>query len=199
MGHTSRGMEQLVGGWELTGIYNFQSGNPIVLPTNSSFYRGDESPNTGLQRGRTGTYFDTSAFVPYPNKSTPIATIQAYPSWTGVTAMPGYSYVPTPTDSAKNGIYNDFTVRNTLYPQTFGDIRNPWVNTWTAGLRKNFNFTETFRLQLRMDATNLFNHPQFGSISTDPTNAYFGRLSGSSKLTAVNNPRQIELAGKLYF
>jgi hypothetical protein len=199
MGNTSRGMEQLVGGWELTGIYNFQSGNPIVLPTNSSFYRGDKSPNIGLLRGRTGTYFDTSAFVPYPNKSTPLSVIQAYPSWTGVTALPGYSYVPTPTDTAKNGIYNDFTVRNTLYPQTFGDIRSPWVNTWTAGLRKNFNFTETFRLQLRMDATNLFNHPQFGSISTDPTSAYFGRLSGSSKLTAVNNPRQIELAGKLYF
>lgn len=33
MGHTSRGMEQVVGGWELTGIYNFQSGNPIVIPS----------------------------------------------------------------------------------------------------------------------------------------------------------------------
>jgi hypothetical protein len=198
---SNRAMEQLVGGWELTGIYNFQSGTPLTLPTNSSFYRGDPSPNTNVKKGRTGTYFDTTAFVPYPIKSTPIATIQAtYPSWTGVSAMPGYGYVPYAKDTAQNGIYNDFNVRNTFYPQTFGDIRNPPTNTVTGGLRKNFNFTKTFRFQLRIDATNLLNHPQFGNISVDQTSAYFGKLSGAnSPTTAVNLPRQIELAGKLYF
>jgi hypothetical protein len=197
---SNRAMEQLVGGWEVTGIYNFQSGTPLTLPTNSAFYRGDPSPNTNVTKGRTGTYFDTTAFVAYPTKTTPIATIQKYPGWTGVTALPGYNYVPTPTDTAKNGVYNDFTVRNTLYPQTFGDIRNPPVNTVTAGLRKNFIFTKTFRFQLRIDATNLFNHPQFGNISVDQTSAYFGKLSGAnSPTTAVNSPRLIELAGKLYF
>ncbi len=199
LGHVNRATEQVVGGWELTGIYNFQSGTPLVLPTNSSFYRGDASPNTNVTRGRTGTYFDTTAFVPYPTKTTPVATIQTYPSWTGVSSLPGYNYVPTATDTAKNGIYNDFTVRNTLYPQTFGDIRNPPTNTITAGIRKNFNFTETIHLQLRLDATNLLNHPQFGNISTDPTSAYFGKLSGTAVPTAVNSPRQIEIAGKFYF
>jgi hypothetical protein len=196
---SNRAMEQLVGGWEFTGIYNFQSGTPVVMPTNTSFYRGDPSPNINVARGRTGTYFDTTAFVPYPTKTTPIAAIQAYPSWTGVTAMPGYNYVPTPTDTAKNGIYNDFTVRDTLYPQTFGDIRQPPTDTVTAGVHKNFIFTETFRFQLRMDITNLLNHPQFGNIGTDPTNANFGKLSGAAVPTAVNSPRLIELAGKLYF
>jgi hypothetical protein len=198
--NSNRALEQLVGGWELTGIYNFQSGTPLTLPTNGSFYRGDASPDANITKGRTGTYFDTTAFVPYPTKTTPIATIQTYPGWTGVTTMPGYNYVPTANDTAKNGIYNDFNVRNTFYAQTFGDIRNPPTNTVTGGLRKNFNFTETFRFQLRIDATNLLNHPQFGNISTDPTSAYFGKLSGAnSPTTAVNNPRQIELAGKLYF
>lgn len=197
--HANRAVDELVGGWEVTGIYNFQSGTPIVLPTNTAFYRGDPSPDTNVTRGRNGTYFDTSAFVPYPTKSTPISTIQAYPSWTGVTSLPGYGYVPKANDTAKNGIYNDFTVRNTLYPQTFGDIRNPPTDTVTAGVRKNFNFTDTIRLQLRMDATNLLNHPQFGNISTDPTSAYFGKLSGAAVPTAVNSPRQIEIAGKIYF
>lgn len=197
--NSNRATEQLVGGWEFTGIYNFQSGTPIVLPTNSTFYRGDKSPNTGLTRGRKGTYFDTSAFVPYPSKSTTLATIQAYPAWTGVSSMPGYSWVPSATDSAKNGIYNDFTVRNTLYPQTFGDIRQPPVNTITAGVRKNFNFTDNVRFQIRFDATNLFNHPQFGGVGVDATNANFGKLSGAAVPTAVNNPRQIEIAGKFFF
>jgi hypothetical protein len=197
--NSNRAMEQLVGGWELTGIYNFQSGLPIVLPTNTSFYRGDPSPNTNVNKGRHGTYFDTTAFVPYPIKTTPVSTIQAYPGWTGVTAMPGYGWVPPSGASAKNGVYNDFTVRNTLYPQTFGDIRQPPTNTIIAGLRKNFNFTGTFRFQLRMDITNLLNHPQFGNVGIDPTNAYFGMLSGAAVAVPVNTPRQVELAGKLYF
>lgn len=193
-------MEQLVGGWEFTGIYNFQSGNPIVLPTNSAFYRGDKSPDANIKRGRTGTYFDTTAFAPYPTKSTTVAQLQAYPAWTGVVNLPGYNWAPqSSSDSAKNGVYNDFTVRNTLYPQTFGDIRQPYVNTFTMGARKNFNFTETMRFQVRFDATNLFNHPQFGNVGTSVTSVYFGRLSGTSAPTAVNNPRQIEIAGKLYF
>ena len=188
------------GGWEFTGNYNYQSGTPITLPTNSSFYRGDKSPNIGVAKGKTGTWFDTTAFAAYPTKSTTVAQLQAYPTWTGVSSLPGYSWTPqSSSDSAKNGVYNDFTVRNTIYPQTFGDIRNPPINTVTAGIRKNFNFTETVRFQLRMDATNLLNHAQFGNISTSPTSSFFGRLSGSSSITAVNNPRQIELAGKLYF
>ena len=192
--------EQVVGGWEFTGNYNYQSGTPITLPTNSSFYRGDKSPNIGVAKGKTGTWFDTTAFAAYPTKSTTVAQLQAYPTWTGVSSLPGYSWTPqSSSDSAKNGVYNDFTVRNTIYPQTFGDIRNPPINTVTAGIRKNFNFTETVRFQLRMDATNLLNHAQFGNISTSPTSSFFGRLSGSSSITAVNNPRQIELAGKLYF
>ena len=200
LGNPSLGMEQLVGGWEFTGIYNFQSGNPIVLPTNSAFYRGDKSPDVNVKKGRTGTYFDTTAFAPYPTKSTTVAQLQAYPTWTGVMSLPGATWSPvSSSDSAKNGVYNDFTVRNTLYPQTFGDIRQPYVNTFTLGLRKNFNFTETLRFQLRFDATNLFNHPQFGNVGTTVTSTYFGRLSGTSSPTAVNNPRQIEVAGKIYF
>jgi len=200
LGNPSLGMEQLVGGWEFTGIYNFQSGNPIVLPTNSAFYRGDKSPDINVKKGRTGTYFDTTAFAPYPTKSTTVAQLQAYPTWTGVMSLPGATWSPVnSSDSAKNGVYNDFTVRNTLYPQTFGDIRQPYVNTFTLGVRKNFNLTETFRFQLRFDATNLFNHPQFGNVGTSVTSTYFGRLSGTSSPTAVNNPRQIEIAGKIYF
>jgi hypothetical protein len=212
MKNSNHAMELLVGGWDVVGIYNFQSGTPITLPTNSTaFYRGDASPDKNIARGRKGTYFDTTAFEPYPNKSTPVATLQQYPSWTGVSALPGYSYVPTATDVKNglgNGVYNDFIMNNGFtvfqhapfpWPHTFGDIRQPRTNTLTAGLHKNFIFTETLRFQLRADATNVLNHPQFGNVGTDPTNQYFGMLSGAAVPTAVNNPRVIELAGKLYF
>ncbi|MDE1176390.1 MAG: carboxypeptidase-like regulatory domain-containing protein [Edaphobacter sp.] len=201
--NTSRFGDLIAGGWTVTGSYHFNSGTPIALPTNSAFYRGDGSPNRNVKRGHTGTYFDTTAFAPYPNKSTSYADVHnqtKYPDWTGIAGLPGYSWQPaSSSDSAKNGVYNDFVVRNTLYPTAFGDIRNPPVNQLTLGIRKNFNFTENVRFQLRMDAFNALNHPQFGNISVDPTSAYFGKLSGSSTISAINLPRQIELAGKFYF
>ena len=206
--HSNFATQQLVGGWEFSGIYNYQSGTPIVLPTNSSFYRGDKLPNTNVPHGRNGTWFDTSAFIPYPNKTTCYTNIQNYPGWTGVQSLPGYNYVPAggtasnpcPSSSGpNNGVYNDFAVRNTLYPQTFGDLRNPRVNDVTLGIRKNFRFSETVRLQLRMDAFNALNHPRYSAVGTDPTSPYFGRVGGTATPTTANAPRQIELAGKLYF
>lgn len=204
-------LEELVGGWEFTGIYNFQSGTPIVLPTNSAFYRGDPSPHNNITKGRNGTWVDTTAFYPYPTKTTcrvhtsnpPCNTglaLSDYPAWTGISTLPGYNYNPTPTTAGpNNGVYQDFATRNTLYPQTFGDIRNPPVDDVTLGVRKNFRITETMRIQLRMDAFNALNHPRYSNVGTDATSPYFGKVGGSATPSAANGPRAIELAGKFYF
>jgi hypothetical protein len=66
-------------------------------------------------------------------------------------------------------------------------------------LRKNFAFTETIRLQLRIDAFNALNHPQFGNIDVNPGDRFFGALSGSPVLSQTNVPRAIQLGAKLYF
>ena len=176
-----------MGGWEVTGIYNFQSGTPLVLPTNSAFYRGDASPNSNVTKGRTGTYFDTSAFVPYPTKTTPIATIQTYPSWTGVVSAAWLQLrsnalrTPRRTASTTTSPFATLSIRK---PSAIFETRPSTPSRPVSA--KNFNFTDTIRLQLRLDATNLLNHPQFGNIGTDPTSAYFGRLSGA----AVSDRRQ---------
>ena len=66
-------------------------------------------------------------------------------------------------------------------------------------MRKNFPIHESVRLQLRIDAFNAFNHPQFGNVDTNPTDTYFGFLGGSPIPSQVNTPRAIQLQGKLYF
>jgi hypothetical protein len=145
-------------------------------------------------------WFDTSKFVSFPSRSVTVAQLQAYPSWTGVAALPGYSYVPTvSSDATKNGVYQDFATWNRMNDTTFGNIRNPYLNNFDLGIRKSFQFTETIRLQLRMDAFNALNHPRFGNIDTNPSDAYFGWVNGSPKLSQVNAPRQIQLGGRLIF
>lgn len=190
---------QFIGGWEVTGIYNFQSGTPLDLPSNSSFFMGGDpalSKKSGTQ------WFDTTRFVPYPTRSTTVAQLQAYPGWTGVQNLPGYSYVPTKPasqDATRNGVYQDFVTRVTYNQSVFGDIRNPFTTDFTLGVRKSFPISEGVRMQLRMDAFNALNHPRFGNIDTNPGDMYFGYFSGALIPTPVNKPRSIQLAGKIYF
>jgi hypothetical protein len=199
--HVGRGVNELIGGWEFTGEYQFQSGNPISLPTNSSFFQGG-SPSLGSKK-TAGKWFNTSMFEPYPSSSTTVAQIAAYPSWTGVAAMPGYGWVPTPGVSGyskiNNGVYNDFSTYVTYNQSVFGNIREPYMTNFTLGARKRFAITDKVNFQLGMDAFNVFNHPQFGAVGTSVTSSYFGVLCGTSVCSQVNNPRNIQLRGRLTF
>jgi hypothetical protein len=62
-------------------------------------------------------------------------------------------------------------------------------------LQKNTVFRERYKLQLRADAFNVFNHPNFGVPSaaiTNPTS--FGVISST-----VGEARTIEFGGKFNF
>jgi len=71
-------LDALVGGWELTGQYQIQSGIPVVFSTNSFFSGVDPALPGG---GTLSEWFDTSQFFPFPSKNTDIS---AYPPWTGI-------------------------------------------------------------------------------------------------------------------
>ncbi len=185
----SHWVDALLGGWELAGNYNIQSGIPVVFGTDS-FFTGN---SVSLSKGQSlSQWFDATQFAPFPSKNTDIAN---YPAWTGIQNLPGYNYKPAPGDSAKNGVYQDFAnyVRN--YPTRWSNVRTSGVNEANIGLYKSFRFTERTRLQLRFDAFNVFNHPRFGAPNTDPTSSSFGRVP----LAQQNQARSVELAGKFYF
>ena len=187
----SRPLNLLLGGWDLSGNYQAQSGIPIVFSTDS-FYSGFSAALNRHQR-TLNRWFDTSQFVAFPSKNTDIST---YPAWTGVQNLPGASYVPSPKDSIKNGVYQDFAnyIRN--YPTRWGNIRQDGVNEMNIGLYKDFTLTgENTRLELRFDAFNALNHPRFGAPDTNPGHSNFGVVPASQ----VNQARTVELGGKLYF
>ena len=81
-------------------------------------------------------------------------------------------------------------------------------------LRRQFNLTEKWKLQLRAEFFNIFNHPNFGdpsgNLSAPATfgrsTTMFGRSLGSgglnggfSPLYQIGGPRSIQLALKLQF
>jgi hypothetical protein len=200
-GHVNRLTDQAIGGWELSGIFTFNSGTPISLPTNSAFWQGGD-PGVGKAKTRQH-WFNTSKFAPFPSNTTTVATLYnptIYPSWTGVLGMPGAGYTPPAGQTnPANGVYQDFATWAPRNPVYFGDVRNPPLVNQDLGLRKNIPISEQTRIQLRFDAFNAFNHPLFSGPSTSASSTYFGYLSGSNLLTQNNTPRVIQLAGKLYF
>src|SRR5579872_2062483 len=158
----SRWADALVGGWELAGNYDIQSGVPVVF-SNPAFFSG-KSIALPHSKQSLDEWFDTSQFYPFPNQNT---NISSYPAWTGIQNLPGYKYVPTPTDTIKNGVYQDFANYVQTYPTRWNNVRASRVNEVNAGLYKNFTFTERTRLQLRFDVFNLFNHVRFGPRSEE--------------------------------
>jgi len=200
MGSSNRLINLAVGGYEVSTVYTMLTGTPITLPTNTSFFQGGD-PGKGFTKSRL-QQFNTSMFAPFPSSSTAYADLYnttKYPSWTNVTGMKGASYVPTSSDSIKNGVYQDFSIWNTFNPTRFGSVRNPRTNDVTLGLRKKFEIAKGVNMQIRMDMFNAFNHPRFGSVDTTPGDTYFGAVSGTNKPTQVNAPRQIQLGGRITF
>lgn len=196
--HVNKLEDELINGWEVSAIYQFLSGTPLSMPTNSSFYEGGD-PSLGSKKTKT-KWFDTTKFAPFPGSSITKAQLATnWPAWTGVTNMPGAAFTPTSASGPQNGVYQDFATWNTYNQHTFGNIRNPYETVLSLGVRKAFPIHDQMRFQLRMDAFNALNHPQYGNIDTNPGDVYFGWINGSPKPSQVNAPRSIQLAGKLYF
>ncbi len=83
-------------------------------------------------------------------------------------------------------------------PGTFGVqprnmLRNPGFRNWDLGIRKNFPFNESQRLQFRFEVFNLLNHPNWGGANANPRSGSFGLV------TSKSGERVIQLALKYIF
>lgn len=80
-------------------------------------------------------------------------------------------------------------------PQFYPDVRNPGGFTTDATVMKNFYFSADREryLNIRVEAYNFFNHPNYGGLNPNPWSVGFGGLSGKS------GNRTMQIGARIFF
>jgi hypothetical protein len=191
--HSNGFASRLTNGWTITGIAIFQTGFPMDVADL-------DAPSGGCDLGGDFSCWDG------PNQVTPvqyenprkIETLNE-PS-TGATAG-NYWFNPTafaPVNCAGENCpaagVNPTTVA--AYGNTRRNpVRGPGINNWNLSLYKDTSINERLKFELRMDASNAFNHLEYdpNSISGNVNSPVFGQVLGALA------PRQVQLVGKFFF
>jgi hypothetical protein len=185
-GNSNRAIDGVIGGWEIGSTYTFLTGMPITI-------QGVDMNSYAKVPLQNETSIYTRGFSPCTNQ-----WVQANNGSWSLQPVTGYVY---------SGTCNQFNF--TLQPQygitpnlEYTGIRARPTDLFDVNLSKFFEITERLKLQLRINAFNVLNHPQFGTVSTPyagewdtgPTDPNFGTYS---KLAGSNSPRNVELNFKL--
>jgi hypothetical protein len=171
LSNAGRALNAVIGGWDVTGIYSYYSGQ-FLTP----LWNGPDP---------TGTAFSANA-------SRPVVTIR--PDHLRDANLPDdQRSVNRWFDASAFGA----PPIGRFGTAAKGVIKGPHVNVWHAGIFKWFAFSERVRLRLELTATNFFNHQNYNNPATNISQtAGVGVISG---VGAVNGQSTGDLPGARAF
>ncbi len=195
-GHANRIVDALIGGFEAAPSYQYLSGNPW-MPGNNFVQPAN------LRVSATQLPFDAAHQYNRIRLASPCVGVQDQDSGAITPGMGAANYAANgctgaPVNYRINSAYS--VQQNVVY----SGVRYPAIHNFDASISKRFSYSEHVNLQLRLDAINALNHPNFSyssygdGISNDPTNTNFGTIQRGPE-TPANLPREIQLAAKLFF
>ena len=170
----NRVVNTLIGGWQVQGIGQVQSGRPLTI--GNVYVSSDISKlKTDIRSSNIdGVVFNLNPF--YFND----ATVQ-----TNGTVDPVKQRADQRIQLASN-------IRT--LPSRMALFRGQRLNLWDLSVSKNFAFTESIRLQLRGEFLNAFNKVIFDNPNLTTNNTNFGKITGQANL-----PRDVQIGLKLIF
>jgi hypothetical protein len=166
-----------IGGWQLNGIWRFAKGRPIILILNSP----NPIPTFGQRPTLTGPL--------EVNRSSEASMVSNYfaNACESAPCANGGASVVQQTDP--------FTFGNA--PRTITNLRQPGNKNVNMSLFKEFPLSrlrEGMRMEFRLEAFNVFNHPNFGPADTAFGDGSFGAITFLASPT-----REVQLGLKVYF
>jgi hypothetical protein len=204
--------KQLLGGWEVSTITSFQSGNPFTLYSSNGASESDEgldrpdvagpiqvfknprqvqtfSPGSDGLHGSCLPGMVTGHFLINP---TNLVCSVGQPA--GLPFVPGIGLIQGGVPLFSYGNMG----RNVL--------RGPGINDWDISILKTFQITESKSLQFQSNFFNAFNHTQFFGptlgAGTLGGSSLFGQVSTDSTPSSspyYRGPRILQFALKVYF
>jgi hypothetical protein len=171
---------QVLGGWQLSGNIQAQSGMPCGIGTSNDYAGVGEVGSFGC--GSEGQFWVKNANVGTPHKFGGPHGGQG--QWFTTTYGTGSSiFTPPPA-----GTFN-------LQRGIRDDIYQPGLQNWNVAMIKSFPFTEHTGFEFRAEAYNFINHPNLSGPNLNPTSSEFGQVT--SKTTS--NPRELQVGARIHF
>ena len=141
---------KILGGWQVNGILNYQSGTPIVVSANNTLplFNGAQTPDSvsGQKPGRSCSNFDPA---------------------TDLLLNSAAFTVPGPGQFGTSA-------------QVLGNARNCPVFNEDLGLMKKFFIKEAVYFEFRFELFNAFNRVLFGGPAASINNSNFGQVSSQA-------------------
>jgi hypothetical protein len=168
-----------LGGWQLSGITQFQSGQSLTVRQSSDNFDCVAVTSPIAPSGcLPGTYpgginIDPSQIAPRPDQVAPLHMIKKQAQWFS-------------TSSFVDAVGHFGNSAN-------GNLLGPGIELWDLSAIKNNKITERFSFQFRAEFFNAFNHTNFEGVNVNVDSGSYGQV------TSAHDPRQIQLGGKLYF
>ncbi len=186
LGGTHALVRALASGWQLSGIYTYASGTPVVIT-----YGGCTTPLQGQCMPDINTNFNGPARINGKFGGSAAGTLA---SNLGKVAYFNTSSFQKPNNvNATAGVTLLNLIGNAPRTGALG-LRNPATWNLDSGLRRTIPLHNRLAFTLEADAFNTLNHPIFGSPNAVWGSSAFGTISGVS-----NKPRSFEVAGHITF
>ena len=156
-------LDAVVGGWSLAGITTWSvHGTPVQVPHVDG---GNQVPGAAIRWSFANKNFRKSS-ASYANA---LVVNGEFVNQSGAGVLNPSSLTRTP----------DYSLANS--PVNFSNLRNPGMFTTDASILKRFYIGEKSRyIEARLEAENILNHANFGSIINDPDSPVFGGINGKT-------------------
>ena len=171
---------KLLGGWQVSGITQFQTGTPLSIVRNNDYAGTGQDGN--LQDGGGAGQFWVINGEPEIMNQFAAGGASDPAQWFKVRNGDGSPIFTPPATGTFN---QQLGVRNPFH--------NPGFQNWNVGLFKKFAIREQIGLQFRAEAFNAFNHPNWDVANVDPLSSSFG------KVTNKISERNLQLSLRFYF
>ncbi len=179
---TGSALNAIAGGWQMGGVVVAQSG-PFLTPTQSTYDPANTNILSTVYASRPERIAGQSPYARHRNTA----------QWLNPDAF-SYTSLSQVDDSGNPtgiGIGRFGTA-------PVGSFEGPGTVNFSMSLMKNVSFTEKAKLQLAVEASNLFNHRNYEPPSVAVDQAGFGQITALQTAEGAG-PRSLELAGKITF